>query len=958
MDQDRLDKNQGRGYLALVHGDIDTAERSFRLIRDIVGLAITAVHAGAWERAMNKAVRALANPRLSPPYRAIALKILLLSVERVKAEEGSPNPHREKTLKQAETLLEGVDWEGVHRHLRKSLKDMPQVFAPIATERFGKKLLNQGVCTAAQLLLDGEFHKAQVVLWEVQDLEPEPRTPPPPFLCEHCMGKGKRNMRSGDRRIESTDALVRLSLPMFEKPPDSREVALLLGVAGIQVLSFLAKKGEWREELAARTDSLLANMASFPALDPSAWESAGSRVAATTAVYRARLSLLRKAPAEARRLLDPVASGPEDPWNTSAQDLMDEILESEQREVRLRRIDAQAKRARVARAVGDDAAEHAALLDLVQEDGLELEGRERLAHLAIRLSDSSWLLRVTDAARRGSRDAALSQALAEEALREVREGHARKGVPLFRLAREVAPLGSESTLRFAEALLSLGRHAEAAALYEGLGATDPACLVLAARSFFDAGRGRRALAILRRLGGAETAPALLIEGLRIASESASAEALRPLAEAVLRASPGDVLAGRIVEQLAAAEFQSRAAEAQRDREAGREATRAEDWKRAVTHLERIHPEFRDWEVQHLLSRALEASGEFARAVGLYRGMSPSPGVLAALARCEARLGHFEEARTAVKALVDSMEPGEPPRLGGERNALGLLAEAQGDLRKAAQLYDDETLLHSLVGHALAAGDAEAELEALSVLAGRRPSEYRDEFERRLDQLEARMPVRVKSRFSRGRYPALVLCDTNVLLSRVLETAGHREELQELSDTKMSEKFETLSRKPREARMAVTPAVRRELRAVLLQHRALRKTEEAVAALTEVLDHLGEFLQPLEVERVAGPVPPARGRDISRVREFYERFGDRLRAITMRKVRQNPERKRGILRRRGVADRERPLLPEANDLRLLAEAALLAAGPLPGFGQIQIFSADADFRSFAAEIEREFGVAVC
>jgi len=117
---------------------------------------------------------------------------------------------------------------------------------------------------------------------------------------------------------------------------------------------------------------------------------------------------------------------------------------------------------------------------------------------------------------------------------------------------------------------------------------------------------------------------------------------------------------------------------------------------------------------------------------------------------------------------------------------------------------------------------------------------------------------------------------------------------------------------------------------------------------------------LNVMRVAEIAPHPPPEYAERVQSFYKSLAPRLREITRHKVSRQPERKAAILRRRGVSPQRsrRAPMPEAVDQRLLAEAASLVDGPLPGFGGVSILSDDADFRSFSREIEGTFGVRIC
>jgi predicted nucleic acid-binding protein len=204
-------------------------------------------------------------------------------------------------------------------------------------------------------------------------------------------------------------------------------------------------------------------------------------------------------------------------------------------------------------------------------------------------------------------------------------------------------------------------------------------------------------------------------------------------------------------------------------------------------------------------------------------------------------------------------------------------------------------------------------------------------------------------------PTLVLCDTNVLLAHLAED-GAGGALDEMRRPGAAERFRAMRADDR-VRLAVTRTVARELRAVVRSRAAIQEDEEDAASVRALLPKADALVEALDVKRVADVVPRPAAEDVARVRAFYEGFRVRLRGITARKAGRAAGRGREVVRRRTRGRPGSPGLPERADLRLLAEAAWIAEGPVAGVGGVGIASDDADFRAFSSEIERAFGVGV-
>ncbi len=467
------------------------------------------------------------------------------------------------------------------------------------------------------------------------------------------------------------------------------------------------------------------------------------------------------------------------------------------------------------------------------------------------------------------------------------------------------------------------------------------------------------MAVVQALFIASDAGSLWEEGLRLVEPWAPPSALRVLAKRLLERYPESDVAITALARAEAHEFRVASEERDGKLKVAREASQVGDWRHARDTLVSVPQERRDGEIWNLLARAHEALGEAEESLRCYETVSQTTDSLAGRARSLARLTRFDDTRRALELLFERLQPEEEPELGKDMNVKGLWAEVRGDLQKAAICYEDEELLQSLVEKARGQNDMLVELEALSNLAGHR-SEFVDQLMTRVRAFENRLSLRRKARFVHGRMPTIILCDTNVLLSRLLKGVTLPEELQALGRSRGAERFDVLRSGKEDTELAITETVAGELRSLLKYHIAILEDEDAEKVLGEVVQRAEQLVSEIHIGRVARLSPRPTPDCMERVRLFYKSLGPRLRAITARKVRRRPERSSDILRRRGVT-RKRPgrdPMPEAVDQRLLAEAASLVDGPLPGFCGVGILSDDSDFRSFAREIDGTFGVKIC
>jgi tetratricopeptide (TPR) repeat protein len=956
--KERIERQVQEGFAALAENDAEAAERHFRIAGHTLGIALACYHGRFWERATSKALAALAQAGPGTEDEAVALKVLAIASKQLGEEKkvkGAAQQRREALIKRAEERLDGVEWGPVHGLMRELAKKQPAVYGALASVRMGRKMVKAGFRTIVDFVLAGDYHRAACLGDDLTRIEATTWGLAAEFsLCPDCLEEWFEPAPGEPPNVALNRLSALTGTILFEFTWKSPEHALILGISALHFAEFRARHGEDVARLVERAQVYYDAAAAPQSLAP---EEAG-RWTACVDYHRGRVLELGKNEAAALALVEKVAAGPAAPWNDRAREVAERIRRRQASEAKRARVSSLRGECEAARKRSDDEAELAAMKALSSEIDLELGQLERLSRLRDEDHDPGWTDTAIRAAAKGSHDENLSRRLGDEAAVRWSEGKGREALNLFILARRIAPLSPDVMSACAAVLASFGRNAEAAKAYAAVGHREPIHFLESARCFMAAGEEKRAVAVVQALFVASDAVSLWEEGLRLVESHTTPPALRLLARLLLDRQPENEFARTALARAEAEAYRAAVEERERVRAVARGAAKAGDWPKVRDSLQSVQENVRDGELWTLLARAHESLGEAEESLRCYEAMSQTAASVAGRARSLIRLRRFEDARETLERLRARLEPEEEPELGSDPDVKGLWAEVKGDLQLAARLYVDEAMLRSLIMKAREREDALAELEALSVIAARDEACVGELMER-VRALEGRLPVRAKARIVRDRMPALILCDTNVLLSKVLEGVPLPDVLQALRSPRGVERFEALRSQRGNVALAVTDTVAGELRSVLKYQMAVREDEESEKALEEVMRRAEQLVSELHVEKVAGLSPRPPPEYSERVRSFYRSMGPRLRAITRRKVSRRPERSSEILGRRGVSKDKpgRAPMPEAVDQRLLAEAASLVDGPLPGFGGVGILSDDADFRSFAREIETTFGVRI-
>ena len=498
-ESDRRKNKFNQGVRALYRGSLEEADRQFRVAGTSLGQALVAIHATGWERAATKALQFLDffdgldkdSDDRKPDDEAIALRTLAVAVERLEEEtvHGAAQQRRDAVTLRARKRLENVEWEPVLKQIRRLARKIPEVFGPLVTTRLGRRLVREGFATAADILLEGEYHQALSVVARLYQIEAGGKQVVETPICLHCFEKTSEYPPS-EARAFMLD--MRTFSGVFQaKCRDAQkdlEHALIHGVEALHLAEYLARGGFAVDDLLVLSDSFLK---AAPGLAPSGEMKKMDKtlLSACVSYHRGMVAELRKAFEHAVPLLEDVVSKDVEPWSERADEALVRVRAIRDAEARRHAVAGLKGRYEAAKKAGDTAEERAALTELVKietDDAL----LERLAQLELEAKTPAWTERAKETVRRGSRDATLLLALARQAVRIAPE-QAKEAVALFRLALRGVQLSPEDSAAFAAALLVIGRPAEAGKVYRELGSRNPTRYLDAAKAFAACGEDAR-----------------------------------------------------------------------------------------------------------------------------------------------------------------------------------------------------------------------------------------------------------------------------------------------------------------------------------------------------------------------------------------------------------------------------------------------------------------------------------
>jgi len=382
-----------------------------------------------------------------------------------------------------------------------------------------------------------------------------------------------------------------------------------------------------------------------------------------------------------------------------------------------------------------------------------------------------------------------------------------------------------------------------------------------------------------------------------------------------------------------------------------------DYKGSAAQLLKIPAEFMDGSAVEMVARNLQNLGRYREALGWLQKLPESTEQIISVISCLLMEKEYEEAMEWCGKLLEKDEPRVLLEEIKHPDVRGLVLERLGEHDKALGEYRDEGLLLRLASKAREARDVRREIMCFEKLCriSSSPS-HKEVVKKMVLENEDRLTVAFKSKTS-VEGVEMVVCDTNVFFSVLLSEVDLPEPLKSMNEggERAAEKFRGLSAK---CKMVMTPTVERELRGLCRGN--FEKLKETQAK--PIFQKLEEL-----VEKHGLKEPTVEGDGwLSKAIRFYEQYPEKLHEITERKIKMVPHDEVKLLKKRAG----RPFgdfrlwdyslsnpLPEMADMKLLAECLKLSNSCITGVHRISLFSEDSDFREFAGEIFKEFGIRV-
>ena len=971
---------EGLALLGNPDEDPRLADKAFRAADWSTGQALAAIQERRYERALNKALEAVARAgEGSVEERGTALLALRKARQRLPTPEARPDQtaREERIMARADALLQELgpeDWAEAEKQVKERCEDFPQLYGPLLTTKTGEAERRRLYRAAYQVLMEtGDAHEAAELVreGEMKAESLEALTGLALCPCPSCLPDllaPNRDDPFGDpwfaARGVQQQALTEAA-SWSATSGVTREETFLGAVACFNLSRYLDERG--RRDLAAQALSgaatRFAATPDLPLMGPEGDPTVPPFVENACRLYfEGVLHLVKEGiPACVERLR--AASALETSfWSDRAREKIphvEGVLRLDQEEEK--RI-ALVRQAEEAQARGDLQEELAILEKLAGFGPLFPDEEERFHFLRVvtgATSEPSDILRVL---KEGSGDERV-RAIARDKVRELAaSGRAVEALEMIAAFGPLEEMG-EADLSLYEGLAErTGRTLSRGRALAFLAERDCNRAAEAARCLRSAGRPARARALLVRdqERGCED-PQHRWAAWNEARELDDPELEARAARGFLAVAAGDARADHVHRRLGELEARSRQSRLEVASHEALLAAGRSDWNGVERALEGLEGSQLRPEVLSALARSRTERGAWVEAARLHLRRWPDPEAVWEAADNFLRAGSAREALGALArlpALVEEEIDRWRARADTAPPDLGAFFElVMGRPEEAARRGDAVVALTEIARVARERGDARAELLALSKL--QRRGDDGPEGHARLKSLLDACPLREKARLGLDGERRLVLCDTNIMVALTLRALGTTECLGLGARPEMLGPFDRLSAEG--GVPVVSPAVRAEFLGRVSKP-PTKGTEEEVAALAATARAVSD---PLDLGRVLGKEVRASGQHLERVRRFFsqEEVARRSKRLTETKVRANPERADEVVRRRhrtmvdGPGEVRTVHMPEKGDQWLLAEALRLNELAIPGFSAVSILSDDRDFREFGIEIRREFGVSV-
>ena len=959
MGKAKQEKLTKRAFENLARMNLLEAESNFKRAKCHGGLALVAFLAGRFERSANQALRSLnAGERCFPDEREVVSKILKLCREKI-----------EKTplIEQIKKRISEVKWGEVEEKIDALAKIYPEIFARLRSSLVPREVKDRKLGHALKALKLGSLDRCLEILSELAQTCPDDE-----FLGYGWATDpeliGRMRMEIGKKAFElEVTRLVELS----KKPTGSREISSFMGLWLSNFGFYYLKRGEVQKSRGVLHEALrcFENSTRLGEKSAFAWavigfchEWLGNTKRAIRCYERAY-----EAPVDAGiprptcgETLEQVSEGEEkSTWYRIAGRRAEACLLKMEREFFEHLYHKLIKRAEKARVINRTKREIRLL-----EEALDIRPRDfellapRMAELKIKLRRKVGLDFLRAALKHDPKNRAVLKHVVKKGVKLFREKKPRKALLYFK----IVPQDHEDQRflsTYAQALEVVKRYKDAVRVYKKLAPKDPKTFYAIARCTTLLGDVDEAMKGLQNLFSFCSDSAILEKGLKLASGIGVEKVTSEFCQRLLARDPNNPTARAIRERIQSMEMDRLRSEYTGVKTRAQELFARGDYEGVAARLSRIPEEFMEQPFVEMMAESFKEMGRYSEALRWYGKLPENVRTATSMLFCLLEEGRYPEASRSCQRLLEMGETGtllEEIHYPGVR---GFIWEELGKLEKALEEYSGEGQILHLSEKAREAGNAEVEILCFEKLYRRFSREsYRKMVKKLVLENEDKLTVGFKSRTSFDG-AELVVCDTNIFFSKLLEELDFPDPIKNLSvgRKRVVQKFNEISGR---ARMVLSRTVEHELKRLCYG----------------ILDKLGdEYREPVTrkldeyIKRYHMDIPTGDDKWLKKVMEFYQQYPEKLQEITEKKIEVAPDERFRLLKKRTawplldsrlqdpLTLASQHLAPERADMRLLAECLELNNSPIRGVSRISLFSEDADFREFAGEIFTKFGIEV-
>lgn len=968
MEKSRQQKIIKKAFESLEMVEYEEAEKEFRRAKCHGGLALIAFLVQRYERAANQALKSLDNGETCFPHeREVALKILKMCDKEVGREaERGPFVH------EVEKRLSGVRWEEIEVKIVELARSNPGVFARLSSKVISEEARNENMGQVVAMLRTGHFEACLELLANLKDLCPDDE-----FLSYGWATHPRlvEEMRT-ELGKEMFEFAVTHLLGLSRRRIESKEVASLLGLWLSNIASYFLEKGENQKGNALSQEALrcFENAAGLGERSSFLFVQMGfchemlkkykKAVRCYERAFEAQVGEPPRCPTCGENF-EPVSisvGGVEKKsiWHWTAEVRTEACLSAVERDFLEQQYHELIERAKQARAAGRRKRELSLL-----EAALEIRPKDfeslapRIAELRIKLRRRVGPGFLQEALKLDPKNGLVLNHIIKKGTTSLKRGDPKKAISYFKMVPHDYD-DPQFLSKYAQALKEARNYKGAAKLYRKLALGDPSAFHRAAECTFQLGEWDATVKNLEELFSFCESVETLEKGLRLASNLGKEELTSELCQRLLAKDPNNSTAKAIWEKIQSARMDKLRSEYTAIKGRAKELFEQGEHRGVVTQLSKVREEFMDPLSMERMAKSLEKIGKYGEALGWYPKLPGSVETLASMIFCALMEGKYEDASRICRKIL---EMGDFETLMNEvpyPDVRGFILDELGRCEEALEEYEKEELILRLCEKAREVGDIPTEIMCFKKLYEKFSKEFYGEMMKKLvAENEDKVTVGFKSKVGFDGVE-MVICDTNIFFSKLVEELEFPESLRNLSvgGRKIVQKFNELSGKGK--RMVLSKTVERELGSLCrgIFEKLEAKYREAA------FQKFGEYVRKYGLEE---PVPSGDGW-LRRVVKFYQQYPEKLQKITEKKIEIVPDERFHLLKKRTTplldsrlwdlpALASLPTMPEKADMELLAECLKLNDSHIPGVSRISLFSEDADFKEFGEEIFGEFGIKV-